>query len=173
MLSLMAACRTLISSMLVKLGRLAPRAWQNLSASSQERILLSLSLWNTWQRQRTIYNLQTIYSKIVDWTTERTNGIIAAKWNLKRLLHNDITLIGPVQKQCHNKVICVYFTITSNKIHTHTDLIAVLDVRSGHPSVRTRGIEVGFRFWVWRWIEVCSTNCACLKQSAVLHLPLA
>lgn len=49
MVFLIMESRALISSIFVKLGRLAPRVWQNLSASSQERCRLNLSLWNTWE----------------------------------------------------------------------------------------------------------------------------
>jgi len=69
-LSLMMLCRALISSIFVKLGRLPPKAWQNLLDSSQERFLLSLSSWNTWQGETTIYNNQVnIRNEAAHWQT--------------------------------------------------------------------------------------------------------
>lgn len=80
MVSLIMTCRALNSSVLEKLGRLAPRAWQNLSASSQERSLLSRSLWNTWGFKHAPMRNRAEPQESTEAQMYRTKGLWTPQW---------------------------------------------------------------------------------------------
>lgn len=55
--------------------------------------------------------------------------------------------------------------------NAQTHLVAVFNVGSGHPSLRTACVYVRFRFRSQGWIQVYPTDGASHKTGAVLHLP--